>query len=85
MRAEDVRIGLYLHPPIVMKASDGTPYGPGVDYVRAIVLAMGYEPKLELLPLARLMTYLKDGSMDMALEFGMTEERKKFLLYSEDT
>lgn len=84
--AEIVKIGIYLHPPLVMKnAPDGEPYGPGVDYAKAAALAMGYEPKMELLPIARLMSYLKDGSIDMGLEFGMTGERNEYLLYSENT
>lgn len=86
IQADAVRIGIYLHSPFVMKkTSEGEPYGPGVDYARAVALAMGYESKVEVLPIARLMAYLKDGSIDMGFDFGMTEERKEFLIYSDNT
>lgn len=83
LHAEVIKIGLYYHPPIVMKAVDGEAYGPGVDYAEAIARAMGYEPSVELLPVARLVTYLKNGTIDIALEFGMNDERKKFVHFSE--
>jgi ABC-type amino acid transport substrate-binding protein len=80
--AEKVRIGVFLHSPIVMQnAPDEEPYGPGVDYAKAVARALGYEPVLSLLPVARILSYLRSGELDMSLEFGMIEERKSYLLY----
>lgn len=83
--AESLRIGVFPHQPIVMlNPVDGTPSGPGVEYAKAIARALGYEPVVVALPIARLISYLKSGAIDMSLELGMTEERKSFLLYSDE-
>lgn len=80
--AETLRIGVFLHAPVVMQqASDGAPYGPGVEYAKAVAVALGYEPKIELLPIARILSYLANGNLDMALEFAMNDERKSFVYY----
>lgn len=84
LHAETLRIGVFPHYPVVMqRTSDGEPYGPGVEYAKAIAQALGYEPVIVLLPIARLLAYLKTGAIDMSLELGMNEERKAFLLYSD--
>jgi len=81
-RAETLKVGVFLHAPIVMQANPGgEPFGPGIDYAKAVVRALGYEPEIRVLPIARILANLKDGSLDLALELGMTEERKAFLLY----
>jgi polar amino acid transport system substrate-binding protein len=83
--AETLRIGVFLHPPIVMqKTPDGPPYGPGVEYAKAVALALGYEPKIELLPIARLLSYIANGSLDMALELAMNDDRKAFVYYPDE-
>ncbi len=85
LAADSLRIGVFLHSPLVMRDSpDGDPYGPGVDYAKAVARALGYEAKLVVLPVARILSYLSSGELDMSLEFGMTERRKVFLLYPDD-
>ncbi len=80
--AEKLRIGVFIHSPIVMQKEPGSePYGPGVDYAKAIARALGYEPDIQLLPIGRMLANLRDGSLDIGLELGMLEERKAFLLY----
>jgi ABC-type amino acid transport substrate-binding protein len=84
LHAETLRIGVFPHYPVVMQqARDGEPYGPGVEYAKAIARALGYDPVIVLLPIARLLVYLKTGAIDMSLELGMNEERKSYLLYSD--
>jgi len=85
LRAETIKIGIFPHYPFVMQnEQDGEAYGPGVDYAKALARALGYEPVVEVLPIARLISYLKTGAVDMGIELGMTEERKSFLLYPEN-
>ncbi|HNY22548.1 MAG TPA: transporter substrate-binding domain-containing protein [Treponemataceae bacterium] len=80
--AEKLKIGVFIHSPYVMQKAPGSePYGPGVDYAKAVARALGYEPDVRLLPIARIIDNLENGSLDMGLELGMTEARKKFLLY----
>lgn len=80
--AETLRIGVFLHSPVVMqKTPDGEPYGAGVEYAKAVARALGYEPKVELLPIARILSYLASGELDMALEFALNEERKSIVFY----
>lgn len=80
--AEKLKIGVFIHSPYVMQKTPGSePYGPGVDYARAVARALGYEPDIRPLPIARIIANLENGSLDMSLELGMTEERKKFLFY----
>lgn len=83
--AETLRIGVFLHSPVVMqKTPDGEPFGPGVDYAKAVARALGYEPKIMLLPIARILSYLANGELDISPEFAMNEERKSFLLYPDE-
>jgi ABC-type amino acid transport substrate-binding protein len=67
----------------MQKTPDGEPFGPGVDYAKAVARALGYEPKIMLLPIARILSYLANGELDISPEFAMNEERKSFLLYPE--
>ncbi len=83
--AESVRIGVFTHYPIVMQsASDGQPYGPGVEYAKAVVRALGYEPVVKSFPVSRLIANLKTGELDMAISLGKTDERKEYLLYADE-
>ena len=83
--AENIRIGVFTHYPIVMQnASDGSPYGPGVEYAKAVVRALGYEPVVKSLPVSRLIANLKTGELDMAIGLGLTEERMAYLLYANE-
>jgi ABC-type amino acid transport substrate-binding protein len=85
IHAETVRIGVFTHYPIVMQnPADGRPDGPGVEYAKAVARALGYEPETRLLPVSRIISYLKNGELDMAIGFGMTEERKAYLLYADE-
>lgn len=85
LSAETLRIGVFLHTPVVMQQSaSGEPYGPGVDYAKAVARALGYEPRIELLPIARIMSYLASGELDAALELAMNEERKAIVLYPDE-
>lgn len=80
--AETLRVGVFLHSPVVMqKPPNGEPYGPGVEYAKTVVRALGYEAKIELLPVSRILSYLSNGDLDMALEFAMNDERTAFALY----
>jgi ABC-type amino acid transport substrate-binding protein len=82
--AETLRIGVFIHSPVVMQDAPGRePYGPGIDYAKAVARALGYEPKFELHPIARVLSYLEKGSIDMSLEFGIIEERKSFLFFAD--
>jgi ABC-type amino acid transport substrate-binding protein len=83
-RAEPLRIGVFLHAPVVMqKTPGGEPYGPGIEYAKAVARALGYEPKIELLPLSRIFPTLQAGGLDISLELGINEKRKAFILYPE--
>lgn len=85
IHAETVRIGVFTHYPIVMQnATDGQPYGPGVEYAKAVARALGYEPEVRSLPVSRIISYLKTGELDMAIGLGITEERKAFLHYADE-
>ncbi len=80
--AETLRIGVFLHSPVVMqKSPDGEPYGPGIEYAKAVAHALGYEAQIELLPLSRIFPTLQNGNLDMSLEVGMNEERKAYVIY----
>lgn len=82
--AEKLRIGVFLHSPIVMQRKPGgEPYGPGIDYAKDVARALGYEADIQLQPIARILSNLKNGSLDIGLEFGMLDERKSFVLYSD--
>lgn len=84
MGAETLRIGVFIHSPVVMQDAPGRePYGPGIDYAKAVARALGYEPKIELHPIARILSYLEKGSIDMSLEFGINEERKAFFFFAD--
>lgn len=80
--AETLRIGVFLHSPLVMqKSPNGEPFGPGIEYAKAVARALGYEPQIELLPLSRIFPTLQNGNLDMSLEVGMNEERKAYVIY----
>lgn len=80
--AETLRIGVFLHSPVVMqKSPNGEPFGPGIEYAKAVARALGYEPQIELLPLSRIFPTLQNGNLDMSLEVGMNEARKTFVIY----
>lgn len=85
LHAESLRIGVFSHYPIVMlNDTDGSPYGPGVDYAEAVARALGYEPDVRAFPFSRLISYLETGDLDMAIGLAMLEERKAFLLYTDE-
>ena len=80
--AETLRIGVFLHSPVVMqKYPGGEPFGPGIEYAKSVARVLGYEPKIELLPLSRIFPTLQNGDLDMSLELGITEKRKAYIIY----
>ena len=44
---------------------------------------MGHTAKLSVLPLSRILLYLKTGELDMSLEFHESEDRKALVYYSD--
>lgn len=82
--AQEVNIGVFVHPPHVYKnEGNDEVYGPAIDYISVIARAMGYEPVFHLLPLPRILLYLKSGQLDMTLEIIKTAEREEYLFYSD--
>lgn len=80
--AKEAIIGVFIHAPHVYKTEEtGNVYGPGIDYITEIVRAMGYEPVVRLLPLPRILAFLKSGDIDLSLEFAKTAERAEYLYY----
>jgi polar amino acid transport system substrate-binding protein len=82
--AQEVSIGVFVHAPHVYKnEKNDEVYGSAVDYIAKIVKSMGYKPKFHLLPLPRILLYLKTGKLDMTLEIIKTPEREEYLYYSD--
>ncbi|WP_419663075.1 extracellular solute-binding protein, family 3 [Desulfosarcina variabilis str. Montpellier] len=82
--ADEIKVGVHIHSPIVFHNSiTNEPDGPGVDYIRAMIKEMGHTAEIMVLPLSRIMLYLKTSQIDMTLEFGETEDRKAFVYYSD--
>lgn len=80
--AEEVKIGVFVHPPHVYE-DDKTKeaYGPSIEYIKAIILDMGYTPVILLLPFQRILAYLQSGEIDITLEIAKTPDRETFLYY----
>lgn len=80
--AEEVMIGVFVHPPHVYRDEvTGDPYGPGVEYIKTVITDMGYTPAIILLPFQRILVYLKAGELDCTLEIARTPDREEFLYY----
>lgn len=81
MEGQEVTVGVFIHAPHVFKNISNEPYGPAVEYIKNMVTAMGYKPNIQLLPLSRILSYLKSGNIDISLELLKTEDREEFLFY----
>jgi polar amino acid transport system substrate-binding protein len=57
--------------------------GAGIEFTKAILKEMGYNPEFIVLPISRLFSDLQSGSIDMAGEFMKTPEREVFAYYSD--
>lgn len=82
--AADAKVGVFVHAPLVQQASKtAEPTGPTIDYIKAVILEMGYRPVILVLPYQRVMAGLKSGDIDITLEIGKNAERETFLYFSE--
>ncbi len=80
--AEDVKIGVFVHPPHVYQdAITREAYGPAIEYIKSVVTDMGYTPTILLLPFQRIMVYLESGEIECTLEIARTPDREVFLYY----
>ncbi len=83
--AREVTVGVFVHAPHVYKnETDDGAYGPAIDYVSQVMAEMGYEPVYRLLPLSRVLLYLKDGQIDLSLEIAKTPEREEYAYFSDE-
>lgn len=82
--ADEIKVGVFIHSPIVFQnPKTKEAYGPGVDYIKAVITEMGHSADVMILPMSRMILYLKIGAIDMGLEVGKTEARTVFLYYSD--
>jgi polar amino acid transport system substrate-binding protein len=80
--ADEIRVGVFVHAPNVFAHADtGVPYGPTVDYIRAVIAEMGHQANITVMPLSRVIKGLETGEIDCALDLSRTPEREKFLFF----
>lgn len=82
--ATEAKVGVFVHAPLVQQATETSePTGPTIDYIKAMISAMGYTPVISVLPLRRILAGLQSGDIDITLEIGRSADRKAFLYYSD--
>lgn len=82
LNAQELRVGLFYHEPNVwVDERDGTPRGPTVEYVEKVLSHLGYKAVVYVLPMARMLRMLEDGSLDLAADLSKTPQREAFLWY----
>lgn len=69
-----------LWPPFV---EEGIPQGISVDIVKESLATQGYELEFKLTPWSRALSQVKNGSVDILVATWVTQERKKYLIYSD--
>jgi ABC-type amino acid transport/signal transduction systems, periplasmic component/domain len=80
--AENVSVGVFIHYPNVYQATDTKELkGAGIEYITTVLKKMGYTPEFTVLPFARLLSELQDGTIDLSFELMRTPERDKYLLF----
>lgn len=70
-------------PPFRIKNSNGTVSGIDIDLLRLIAEKMGDDIKIDRLPWARCLYYIKRGAEDLMTGVAKTDERSKFMVFSD--
>lgn len=82
--AQEITVGVFIHPPhVYLDADSKKPYGPAIDYISNVIADMGYSPTIVLLPLTRILIALRTGEVDVSLELLKSSDREEYLYYPE--
>ena len=69
-------------PPFTIE-EDGKVTGMAIEIFQEVSRRMGFEADIRALPFKRLLHYLKNGTLDGAIQIYYNPEREKFIIYSE--
>lgn len=79
---KSVKLGGFNYPPFYMK-ENGVAKGAGVDLARELFKRLNIEQTVSIYPMSRLLYTLQTGVTDGALFLLKTEERSKYLAYTQ--
>jgi ABC-type amino acid transport substrate-binding protein len=84
VRAETIRVGFFVMPPLAVENPEGSPAGAAVSMFLEIAEAMGIDAAtLNAYPLKRLLHVLERDAIDAALTLGKTPGRAERFVYPE--
>lgn len=78
-----IEVAAWRFPPYAYVDSSGELRGIAVETVKEVLIAMGYKPKMVLMPFKRCLMSMQQGSMPLMLPCAFSDERSKYLRYSQ--
>lgn len=72
----------WVFPPYSYVDSSGELRGEGVETVRQVLVAMGYQPKIVVMPFKRCLLTMQEGHMPLMLPCAFSSERSEYMEFS---
>jgi len=78
-----LEVGVWIFPPYAYFDDAGRLQGQAVETVEETLFAMGYTPKLVVMPFKRCLESMRDGLIPMMLPCATSEERRGYMAFSD--
>ncbi|WP_264983720.1 substrate-binding periplasmic protein [Pseudodesulfovibrio portus] len=78
-----LEVAAWVFPPFAYVDDSGELQGRAVETVKRALAAMGYTPKMVLMPFKRCLANMQDGHMAIMLPCATSEERRAYMQYSD--